>query len=214
MKIVESSKQEGTPKPDNPVQITNETVLIITDKEGNKKEMPFKYEKILKEGDKIEKINGEWCLVRRKPMNDIKILELFIKSIRSDLHDDSEDNQETAEAIENLIQRNKDLEQIEKEHKEENGRLREENINLKEKIIRQQEQLNIANKKILAQKGQLKVVNNSYIPKSKVKEIIKLLDKEEKKTLKGTKGQDRYSIKLEYMYKRNALQELLEESEK
>lgn len=112
------------------------------------------------------------------------------------------------------IQRNKNLEQIEKEHKEENGRLREENINLKEKIVRQQEQLNIANKKILAQKGQLKVVNNSYILKSKVKEIIKLLDKEEKKTLKGTKGQDRYSIKLEYMYKRNALQELLEESEK
>lgn len=53
MKIVGSSKQKGTPKPDNPVQITNETVLIITDKEGNKKEIPFKYEKILKEGDKM-----------------------------------------------------------------------------------------------------------------------------------------------------------------
>lgn len=75
MKIVGSSKQEGTPKPDNPVQITNETVLIITDKEGNKKEMPFKYEKILKEGDKIEKINGEWCLVRRKPMNKEEIIK-------------------------------------------------------------------------------------------------------------------------------------------
>ena len=112
------------------------------------------------------------------------------------------------------IQRNKDLEQIEEEHKKENGRLRKENINLKEKIIRQQEQLNIANKKILAQKGQLKVVNNSYIPISKLKEKIEELNKEEKKALKGTKGQDRYSIKLEYMYKRNALQELLEESEK
>lgn len=111
-------------------------------------------------------------------------------------------------------ERNKDLEEIEKEHKKENGRLREENINLKEKIIRQQEQLNIANKKILAQKGQLKVVNNSYIPISKLKEKIEELNKEEKKSLKGTKGQDRYSIKLEYMHKRNALQELLEESEK
>ena len=30
------------------------------------------------------------------------------------------------QAIENLIQRNKNLEQIEQEHKEENGRLREE----------------------------------------------------------------------------------------
>lgn len=75
MKIVGSSKQEGTPKPDNPVQITNETILIITDKEGNKKEMPFKYEKILKEGDKIEKINGEWCLVRRKPMSEEEIIK-------------------------------------------------------------------------------------------------------------------------------------------
>lgn len=42
-------------------------------------------------------------------MNNIEILELFIKSIRSDLHDDSEDNQETANAIENLIQENKEL---------------------------------------------------------------------------------------------------------
>ena len=41
---------------------------------------------------------------------------------------------EDFEAIENLIQRNKDLEQIEKEHKKENGRLREE-IDKKDKII-------------------------------------------------------------------------------
>lgn len=50
--------------------------------------------------------------------------------------------------------------------------------------------------------------------KIKVKEKIEELNKEEKKALKGTKGQDRYSIKLEYMHKRNVLQELLEESEK
>ena len=36
--------------------------------------------------------------------------------------------------IENLIQRNKDLEQIEKEHKEENGRLRDKIKELEEKI--------------------------------------------------------------------------------
>lgn len=64
MKIVGNSKQDGIPSPDNPVEIKNETILIIKDKEGNKKEMPFKYEKILKEGDKIEKINGKWCLVK------------------------------------------------------------------------------------------------------------------------------------------------------
>lgn len=151
-------------------------------------------------------------------MNDIEILENKLKQLcKSGKRIKIEDMKTIyaiCETIKNLIQRNKNLEQIEQEHKEENGRLREENINLKEKIIRQQEQLNIANKKILAQKGQLKVVNNSYIPKSEVKEKIEELNKEEKKSLKGTKGQDRYSIKLEYMHKRNALQELLEESEK
>ena len=154
-------------------------------------------------------------------MNDIEILEKLVKDAKefekqfntTEIEQGTE-GQKRIKAIENLIQRNKDLEQIEQEHKEENGRLREKNINLKEKIIRQQEQLNIANKKILAQKGQLKVVNNSYIPKSKLKETIKLLDKEEKETLKGTKGQDRYFIKLEYIHKRNILQKLLEESEK
>ncbi len=151
-------------------------------------------------------------------MNNIEILEHLEKMQKTFIEDGLQGYEmvivNTKNLIENLIQRNKDLEQIEKEHKEENGRLREENINLKEKIVRQQEQLNIANKKILAQKGQLKVVNNSYIPISKLKEKIEELNKEEKKALKGTKGQDRYSIKLEYMHKRNALQELLEESDK
>lgn len=86
MKIVGSSKQDGIPSPDNPVQITNETVLIITDKEGNKKEMPFKYEKILKEGDKIEKINGEWCLVRRNSMNEEEIIKNVKEMIQMSDH--------------------------------------------------------------------------------------------------------------------------------
>lgn len=115
-------------------------------------------------------------------MNDIEIIKNIIYSdngakmeyidINNILDNECKD---FIEAIENLVKRNKDLEQIEKEHKEENGRLREKNINLKEKIIRQQEQLNIANKKILAQRGQLKVVNNSYIPISKLKEKMELL---------------------------------------
>lgn len=115
-------------------------------------------------------------------MNNIEILEK-LQNIFKELRKDDEEGHSSAyelqwediEAIENLIQRNKDLKEIEKEHKEENGRLREKNINLKEKIIRQQEQLNIANKKILAQRGQLKVVNNSYIPISKLKEKMELL---------------------------------------
>lgn len=123
-------------------------------------------------------------------MNDIEILELLSRKIEeqnsiivscSSIVNKKAEAKERTEYIEikrfveNLIQRNKDLEEIEQEHKEENGRLREKNINLKEKIIRQQEQLNIANKKILAQRGQLKVVNNSYIPISKLKEKMELL---------------------------------------
>lgn len=42
---------------------------------------------------------------------------------------------------------------------------------------------------------------------------IEELDKEEKEKLKGTKGQDRYSIKQEYMYKRNIVQSFLEDME-
>jgi len=66
-------------------------------------------------------------------MNDIEILEDIISEYKATaiewkfgnvpVHLDERD----IEAIENLIQRNKNLEQIEKEHKEENGRLREEN---------------------------------------------------------------------------------------
>lgn len=49
------------------------------------------------------------------------------------------------------------------------------------------------------------------VSKDKIKEKIKNLSKEEKKQLKGTKGQDRYSIKQEFMYKRSVLEELLGE---
>ena len=149
-------------------------------------------------------------------MNDIEILEELRHELG--LYANGEKVRQ-GQAIENLIQRNKDLEQIEKEHKEENGRLREENINLKEKIIRQQEQLNIANKKILAQKGQLKVVNNSYIPKSKIKEKMQELDKEEKEAQESISDEEReeYSdasigyLLMNIETRRNALQELLEE---
>lgn len=53
-------------------------------------------------------------------MNDIEILENYLKYIKQ-----FDNNSDFIPALENLIQRNKDLEQIEKEHKEENGRLRD-----------------------------------------------------------------------------------------
>ena len=52
--------------------------------------------------------------------------------------------------------------------------------------------------------------NPDYISKDKIKAKTEELDKEEKEALKGTKGQDRYAIKQEYIYKRSGLQSLLE----
>ena len=54
-------------------------------------------------------------------MNDIEILEELRHELG--LYANGEKVRQ-GQAIENLIQRNKDLEEIEKEHKEENGRLR------------------------------------------------------------------------------------------
>ena len=55
--------------------------------------------------------------------------------------------------------------------------------------------------------------SNYVIPKQKVKDKIEELDKEEKRELKGTKGQDRYFVKQTYQNKRMILQELIKESE-
>ena len=162
-------------------------------------------------------------------MNDIEIIKNIIYSdngakmeyidINNILDNECKD---FIEAIENLIQRNKDLEQIEKEHKEENGRLREENKNLEKELEEKdmQHELELIGKEEFTKANMAEIIEHYYtanedcIPISKFKKKIEELNKEEKKSLKGTKGQDRYSIKLEYMHKRNALQELLEESEK
>ena len=80
-------------------------------------------------------------------MNNIEILEK-LQNIFKELRKDDEEGHSSAyelqlediEAIENLIQRNKDLEQIEKEHKEENGRLRDKIKELEKEIIYWKEQ--------------------------------------------------------------------------
>ena len=124
-------------------------------------------------------------------MNDIEILEDFIEGkIEPDKLENYKGGykmgffytKDLQKAIENLIQRNKELE--------------------------------MQNKEFLIRLKADGLIERDKYWINKIKEIIKLLDKEEKETLKGTKGQDRYSIKLEYMHKRNVLQELLEESEK
>lgn len=91
--------------------------------------------------------------------------------------------------------------------------LKEENEDLKMKIqFISKNNIDDLYEKALV-KTMTKFLNNNikedYIPVSKIKEKIKELDKEEKQQLKGTKGQDRYAIKQEFMYKRNILQELL-----
>ena len=64
-------------------------------------------------------------------MNDIEILEELRHELG--LYANGEKVRQ-GRAIANLIQRNKDLEEIEREHKEENGRLREENKNLEKEL--------------------------------------------------------------------------------
>lgn len=160
-------------------------------------------------------------------MNDIEILENMVQQYKSANFPKAQLLKKIEEriykheiiAIENLIQRNKDLEQIEKEHKEENGRLREENKNLEKELEEKdmQHELELIGKEEFTKANMAEIIEHYYtanedcIPISKFKKKIEELNKEEKKALKGTKGQDRYSIKLEYMHKRNALQELLEE---
>lgn len=173
-------------------------------------------------------------------MNDIEILEwVCINKLYIDTHNEC-DYHNIHTAIENLIQRNKDLEQIlelmsksldnisydqipiaieelkfklqdleqiEKEHKEENGRLREE-LEKIEYIKR----------------------NFDYCLEQKIKEGIELkvkekmqeLDKEEKEAQESISDEEReeYSdasigyLLMNIETRRNVLQELLEESEK
>lgn len=75
------------------------------------------------------------------------------------------------------------------------------------RVLKENEELNY---KLHSKKIALEIYNR-YIPKSKVEEKIEELDKEEKRELKGTKGQDRYYIKQKYMYKRKVLEDLLRE---
>lgn len=75
------------------------------------------------------------------------------------------------------------------------------------RVLKENEELNY---KLHSKKIALEIYNR-YIPKSKLKEKKEELDKEEKRELKGTKGQDRYYIKQKYMYKRKVLEELLRE---
>lgn len=62
-------------------------------------------------------------------------------------------------------------------------------------------------------RNMLDVTINHYIPKSVIREKIEKVEREEKIELKGLKGQDRYYVKQEFMYKKNILKEILGEED-
>lgn len=128
-------------------------------------------------------------------MNDIEILEELRHELG--LYANGEKVRQ-GQAIKNLIQRNKDLEQIEKEHKEENGRLREENKKLQEFYEKYYDSINSELNGLLTHKF------IGYIPISKIKEKIEELTK-----IKGDLAT--YIATSERI---KVLQELLEESDK
>ena len=83
-------------------------------------------------------------------------------------------------------------------------------LNLIEKQSKEIEELKDKCKELIFEKQELTSALLDSTPNDKIKAKIEELDKQEKEVLKGTKGQDRYAIKQEYMHKRSALQSLLE----
>lgn len=81
-------------------------------------------------------------------------------------------------------------------------------LNLIEKQQKETEELNKSDES--KEQSSMKYYNLYKELVDKIKAKIEVLEKEEKEALKGTKGQDRYAIKQEYMYKRSGLQSLLE----
>lgn len=142
-------------------------------------------------------------------MNDIEILEDIISEYKATaiewkfgnvpVHLDERD----IEAIKNLIQRNKDLEQIEQEHKKENGRLREELSQYKriDKLVS-----NITPEEV---DTAIKRASEQFIEVSKVEKELIQLNKDEKTELKGMKGQNKYFLKQQYAAKREILEKVL-----
>lgn len=147
-------------------------------------------------------------------MNNIEILEHLEEMQKTFIEDGLQGYEmvivKTKNFINSLTQRLKDIEQIEKEHKEENGRLREEleNIeyikrNFDYCLERKTKELEEENR---IQRGQLNsAFNNGFIHKDKIKKIIDSYNN----TLQCTR---KYNEELANIL--CDLEELLEESEK
>lgn len=114
--------------------------------------------------------------------------------------------QEEKQAIQNLINRNKELEEIEESHRKENGELRER--------IKQLEDTNKKLYEIGKEIGkQHKYTSENYIPKSKVEEKIEELKQEGNyKTIENPNGRVHFQLE-PCDYKIQVLEELLQEGE-
>ena len=106
------------------------------------------------------------------------------------------------ERIWSLIQRNKDLEQIEKEHKEENGRLRDR---IKELEIEKENEF---------KRGFFTKVNESHKHTIKIESQVIPIFKIEKKIEELTKIKGDLATYIATSERIKVLQELLEESDK
>lgn len=156
-------------------------------------------------------------------MNDIEILENYVKELN-----ENKKNHKLAystgfgkywsdfgKAIENLLKRNKDLEQIEQEHKEENGRLREE--------VKKLKKIDLSNSKIIANMSE-----RHFQDREKIRKFEKTILLESKPTILGMIPISKLKEKIEELTKIKGdlathiatserikvLQELLEENEK
>lgn len=138
---------------------------------------------------------------------DIKVLEEFIeKNIKSRLR--TELNANELQAIEELLKAYKELKEIEKSHRKENGELREKIKQLEE----ENKTLNERNQYLVKYRAKLEKElyesNENYIPVSLVEEKIaeqkKLITEAQKELGSASKE---YTI---YVYQKDILQELLE----
>lgn len=118
-------------------------------------------------------------------MNDIEIIKQVIYTEQGEKMsyidiDNVIDNEceNFIQAIENLIQRNKDLEEIEKEHKEENGRLRDrinKTINKLNEDISDDNCMWVNNQEKIVTAAKTIIDRSNY-----AKEILELLEESEK----------------------------------
>jgi len=129
IEIKGNTTQKEDVDPEKPKEIKNEVILSVIDNDGKQKQIPIDIAfNGLKEGEYFFKENDKWYLhkleyrtERIKMMNNIEILEEFIKHYKEvqEKYKDDEIQAEIerscyfeevpAEAIENLIKENKEL---------------------------------------------------------------------------------------------------------